>query len=92
VEGNLDNTVCAIDSPVSGTVKVLSSEYKIASIDLQLVRKEEVMLAGKTASDISEVQVRRMHQTKLLTSPSNRAAASARCHSMRLLHALLLPH
>jgi hypothetical protein len=51
--------MAAIDAPVGGTVKVVSSEYKIASIDLQLVRKEEVMMAGKTASDISEVQVRR---------------------------------
>lgn len=59
VEGRIDNTIAAIDAPVGGSVKVVSSEYKIASIDMQLVRKEEVMMAGKTASDISEVQVRR---------------------------------
>jgi hypothetical protein len=56
VEGRCDSTVCPITVPVTGKVVVASSEQKIASIDLQLVRKEEVIVGGKSASDISEVQ------------------------------------
>lgn len=70
VEGRIDNTIAAIDAPVGGSVRVVSSEYKIASIDLQLVRKEEVMMAGKTASDISEVQVRPTRHALCRLTPS----------------------
>jgi hypothetical protein len=36
--------------------KLVKSQHKIASIDLQLVRKEAVVVGGDTASEISEVQ------------------------------------
>mmetsp|Transcript_13410 Transcript_13410/g.22635 ORF Transcript_13410/g.22635 Transcript_13410/m.22635 type:complete len:318 (-) Transcript_13410:390-1343(-) len=56
MEVTLDSTCCALTLPITGTVKLVKSQHKIASIDLQLVRKEAVVVGGDTASEISEVQ------------------------------------
>mmetsp|Transcript_31957 Transcript_31957/g.69784 ORF Transcript_31957/g.69784 Transcript_31957/m.69784 type:complete len:313 (-) Transcript_31957:140-1078(-) len=57
VQLELDSTTCALTQPVTGTIKLVKSEHKIASIDLQLVRKEDVVVgSGDNVSEISEVQ------------------------------------
>jgi len=78
VEGRVDTTICPITMPVTGVIQVLNSEHKIASIDLQLVRKEEITVGGKTASDISEVQ-------------SIQLADGDICHQMEIPVYMILP-
>ncbi|KAK3269784.1 hypothetical protein CYMTET_21791 [Cymbomonas tetramitiformis] len=54
--GRLDSQVFQIAKPITGTLKIEKCKAKVASIDVQLVRNEEVKIDGTAANDLTEVQ------------------------------------
>ncbi len=56
VRGRLNKTNCSLSSPFTGEITVVSSEARIRSVELQLVRVETIGYAEGSAREATEIQ------------------------------------